>query len=306
MDGLWMILNIGSYLFGAPKIEYDDISRLEQNSPELILYAVPAVILFTIIEIAYSHYSGKKIYDSKETAGSLMTGIGNVLISLALKTTLIYGDVLLYNLVPWRMSLNWWTLIPCILIYDFCSYWSHRISHFNRFFWATHVVHHSGEHYNLTVSFRQSWIQHFKIIFFLPVALIGFHPVIFFITHQVGVLMQFWQHTSCIGKLHPVIEFFLVTPSSHRVHHGTNEKYLDKNFGVIFIFWDRLLRTYQQEEETPQYGLTTKIDHSLNPLYLNFHELKDIYRDVKKAKGFRKKMFYLFGKPVKVAEEKSS
>lgn len=305
MSSVLMILNISSYLFGAPKIEFDDIGQLKEHSPELIIYAVPAIILFTAFEIIYSHRLHKKMYDGKETAGSLMTGIGNMVISLLLKTTLIYLDVVLYNMLPWRMALNWWTLIPCILIYDFCSYWSHRISHFNRFFWSTHVVHHSAEHYNLTISFRQSWIQHFKIIFFLPVAFIGFHPVIFFVTHQVAVLTQFWQHTACIGRLHPAIEYFLVTPSHHRVHHGTNEKYLDKNFGVIFIIWDRLLGTFQPEEETPVYGLTKNIKTSLNPLYLNFHELKDIYHDVKTAKGFRKKMFYLFGKPAEIAREKA-
>src|SRR5690606_40720121 len=110
-----------------------------------------------------------------------------------------------------RFSRDWssdvcssdWTIIPCLLVYDLCSYWAHRVSHFNRFFWGTHVIHHSADHYNLTVSFRLSWVQHFKLLFFLPVAFLGVHPIIFFIVNQISVLFQFWQHTEYIGKLHP-------------------------------------------------------------------------------------------------------
>ena len=203
------------------------------------------------------------------------------------------------------MDLNWWTVIPCLLIYDLCSYWAHRVSHANRFFWATHVVHHTAEHYNLTVSFRLSWVQHLKIIFFLPVALAGFHPVIFFVVHQVAVLFQFWQHTEHITKLPRPIEWLIVTPSNHRVHHGSNERYLDKNFGVIFIIWDRIFKTYVPEKERPVYGTVHKIEKTLDPLYLNFHEYKDIICDVRKAVGFREKMFYLFGSPSIVALRKA-
>jgi sterol desaturase/sphingolipid hydroxylase (fatty acid hydroxylase superfamily) len=256
------------------------------------------------LEIWYSWYSERKNYSTKESLGSLFVGLGNVAINLLFKVGLIYGAVFVYNLVPWRMQLNWWTMIPCLVVYDFCSYWAHRVSHFNRFFWATHIVHHTAEHYNLTVSFRLSWVQHFKIIFFLPVALMGFHPVVFFIVNQIGVLFQFWQHTEYIRRLHPIIEKVIVTPSNHRVHHGSDEKYLDKNFGVIFLFWDKLFKTYQPEEEKPTYGITTKIDPSLNPLYLNFHEYKDIISDVKTTKGLRNKLFFLFGSPAKIARYK--
>jgi sterol desaturase/sphingolipid hydroxylase (fatty acid hydroxylase superfamily) len=290
--------------FGAPPIRMEDIDELKRNSPEIIVYAVPAIILFTVLEMIAARRERRKVYDTAETMGSLLTGIGNLFISLLLKAVLIYWGVLIYNMLPWRMAFSWWTLLPCLIIFDFCSYWSHRISHFVRFFWATHVVHHSSEHYNLSVSFRQSWIQHLKIIFFLPVALVGFHPVIFFVANQIAILFQFWQHTEYIRKLHPIIEYLFVTPSNHRVHHGSDEKYLDKNFGVIFAVWDRWLGTFQPEEEKPTYGITTKITQKVNPLYLNFHELRDIWRDMKNAKSFRKKMYYLFGSPAKIAREK--
>jgi sterol desaturase/sphingolipid hydroxylase (fatty acid hydroxylase superfamily) len=291
--------------FGSAKIPYERITEIEAASSDLIVYAIPLMAFFTFLEVWYSWKHDKKSYNTKEAVGSLFVGLGNVGLNLFMKIALIYGALFIYNLVPWRMPMNWWTIIPCLIIYDFCSYWAHRISHINRFFWAAHVVHHTAEHYNLTVSFRLSWAQHFKIIFFLPIAFVGFHPVIFFIVHQVGVLFQFWQHTEHMKRLHPLIEWLIVTPSNHRVHHGSDEKYLDKNFGVIFIFWDRLLGTYQPEEERPTYGTVTKIRATLDPLYLNFHEYTDMVKDVRKAPTFRNKIFYLFGRPAIIAKKKA-
>jgi len=284
-------------IFGADPIPYSHLINLEKQSGDIIVYAIPVMFVLTLVEIWNSWRSNKKNYSGKESFGSLLVGLGNVAINVVAKMGLIYAAVFMYNLVPWRMTLNWWTIIPCLLIYDFCSYWAHRISHFNRFFWATHIVHHTAENYNLTVSFRLSWVQHFKIFFFLPVALAGFHPVVFFLVNQIGVLFQFWQHTEHIGKFPSIIEKLIVTPSNHRVHHGSNERYLDKNFGVMFIIWDKLFKTYQIEDEKPNYGITKKINSTVNPLYLNFHEYGDIINDVKKAKGFRQKLFQLFGSP---------
>jgi len=291
-------------LFAADPIPYSNITDLEQQSGDLIIYAIPLMAVLTVAEIWYSWYSERRNYNTKESLGSLFVGLGNVGINLLFKIAFIYGTVLIYNTIPWRMELNWWTLIPCFVIYDFCSYWAHRVSHFNRFFWATHVVHHSAEHYNLTVSFRLSWVQHFKLIFFLPIGLAGFHPVVFFVVNQISVLFQFWQHTEYVDRLHPFIERFIVTPSNHRVHHGSNERYIDKNFGAVFIFWDKLFGTYQKEDEKPVYGITTKIDNSLNPLYLNFHEYKDIIKDVKESRTLRQKMFCIFGSPSDVWKSK--
>ena len=292
------------WLFGAPKIPFEHVTHLEKQSGDLIVYAIPFMAFFTLLEIWYSWKSNKQNYNTNESLGSLFVGLGNVAINLFFKIAFIYGAIYVYNLVPWRMELNWWTLIPCLLIYDYCSYAAHYVSHFNRFFWGTHVIHHSADNYNLTVSFRLSWVQHFKLVFFLPVALLGFHPIIFFVVNQISVLFQFWQHTEYIGKMHPWIEKVVVTPSNHRVHHGSDEKYIDKNFGAIFIFWDFIHKTYQPEEEKPTYGLTTKIEHKLNPLHLNFHEYEDMYADVKKAKTFKEKWFYAFGSPGKIARAK--
>lgn len=290
--------------FGAPKISLDRLWEVEAATPNLIVWAIPAMVLFTALEILFTYLQDKPYYDRKDTVGSVLVGLGSVVIGAALKVGLLYGIVWLYNQLPWRMAFSWWMVIPCYIIFDFFSYWAHRVSHGQRFWWATHIVHHSSEQYNLSVSFRLSWIQNFKIIFFVPVALIGFHPVVFFITNQIAVLFQFWVHTEYIRRLPGWVEYIFATPSNHRVHHGSQEKYIDKNFGATFIFWDRLFGTYQPEEEPPRYGLTTNISDKANPFHLNFHEVADIIRDVKSTRSFRRKLFYIFGSPIKVAEEK--
>ena len=298
-----MIIDI---LFGADKIPIEDIIHIQNSSPNLLVWAAPVMFFFVLIEYSISYFQGKHYYSKKETIGSILVGLGNVAIGVLLKAFLFYIFVLIYNLVPWRMELNWWTFIPCYIIFDFLSYWTHNISHRLRFFWATHVVHHSGNHYNLTVSFRLSWVQYIKLIFILPIALIGFHPVIIFITNQIAILFQFWVHTEYIRKLHPFFEYIFATPSNHRVHHGSQEKYINKNYGATFILWDRIFKTYQPEEEKAIYGLTHDIAKKDNPIHINFHEYVEIINDVKQAKGWRKKLFFIFGDPVKIGKAKST
>lgn len=293
-----------SSLFGAPPISFNVIEDLQNDAPNIIVWAAPFMFFFVLLEWSISRYQNRALYDKKETIGSIFVGIGNVVINLLLKLTLFYMIVWLYNKLPWRMHLNWWTFLPCYIIFDLCSYWAHRISHQQRFWWATHVVHHSGEHYNLTVSFRLSWVQHLKLIFFLPVALLGFHPIIFFVVNQIAVLFQFWVHTEYIRRLHPAIEYVFATPSNHRVHHGSQEKYINKNYGATFIIWDRIFGTYQKEEEQVIYGITTNIENKANPIIINFHEYVDMWKDIKGAKGFKRKLFFLFGNPIAVAREK--
>lgn len=289
--------------FGAEKIDVTKIN-IESDTPNIIVYAAPAMFLFAFIEIMFSFYQKRQYYEKQETIGSVLVGLGNLVINLALKGLLMMPIIWIYNAIPWRMEFNWWTLIPCYIIYDFASYWAHRISHEQRFWWATHVVHHSGETYNLTTSFRLSWVQNFKIIFFLPVMIFGFHPIIFFITNQIAVLFQFWVHTEYIGKLPKWIEYIFATPSNHRVHHGSQEQYIDKNYGATFIIFDRIFGTYEPEVEKVKYGITTNIGNKANPLFINFHEYKDMYNDIKNAKGIKKKFWYMFGSPIAIDMEK--
>ncbi len=199
-------------IFGAAKIPLTNISILQADTPNLIIWAIPVMFFFVILEYVISYIQRKEYYDVRETIGSTLVGLGNVGIGVLIKTLLFFLFLLAYNLVPWRMELSWWSFIPCYIIFDFCSYWAHRISHHLRLLWATHVAHHSGEHYNLSISFRLSWVQYVKIIFFIPVALIGFHPIIIFVTNQIAILFQFWVHTEYIRRLHPAVEYILPRP----------------------------------------------------------------------------------------------
>jgi sterol desaturase/sphingolipid hydroxylase (fatty acid hydroxylase superfamily) len=300
------MLAILSSLFGAPEILLSGIDELGKDAPNIIVWAAPFMFAFVLLEWYISYRQHRNLYSKQETLGSILVGLGNVVINVALKLAMFTFVIWVYNMLPWRMYLSWWTFLPCYIIFDFFSYWSHRVSHQQRFWWATHIVHHSGENYNLTVSFRLSWVQHLKLIFFLPVALCGFHPIIFFVVNQIAVLFQFWVHTEYIRKLHPVIEYLFATPSNHRVHHGSQEKYINKNYAATFIFWDRIFGTYQPEEEQVKYGITTNIEQKANPLYINFHEYVDMWNDIRNAKGLRKKFFYLFGDPIDIANEKKA
>lgn len=294
----------GVNIFGAPPITLEQIRKIDQDAPQLIMWAVPLMIFFTVVEYLVSRWQHRDdIYDHKELRGSVLIGLGNLASNYFTKLLLFSLTVFLYNLIPWRQHFVWWMFFPCYIIHDFCSYWAHRMSHEQRIWWATHVPHHSANHYNLAVSFRLSWIQQLKILFFVPVILLGFHPLIFFVVNQVAVLFQYWVHTEYIGRLHPWIEYIFATPSNHRVHHGSQEKYLDKNYGATFIIWDRIFGTYVPEQERPVYGLTTPI-YSANPFYLVFHEVVDIIKDVRSARSWRQRLWYIFGSPVAIARHK--
>jgi len=138
----------------------------------------------------------------------------------------------------------------------------------------------------------------------LPVFLAGFHPVVFFVVNQVAILFQFWVHTEYIRRMPAWVELIFATPSNHRVHHGSQPKYINKNFGATFILWDRWFGTYQPEEEQAIYGITHQSESKVNPFVINFEEYKHILTDVRQAKGLRQKLFYVFGDPVEIAKKK--
>lgn len=293
-------------LFGAdPNSLSYDLGKLSEGTPQLIYFAVPFMVFFTAIEVFISYRQERKYYETKETIGSVLVGLGNLVVSGVVNMGLILLVVWIWKMVPWRMELNWWTFIPCYIIFDFCSYWAHRASHTNRFLWATHIAHHSGEKYNLAVSFRLSWVQHLKTPFFVPAMLCGFHPYVFFVSSQIAVLFQFWVHTEYIGKL-PIIDYIFAAPSNHRVHHGTQPQYIDKNYAATFIIWDRIFGTFEPEGEKVIYGLTTNIDKKANPFHINFHEYGEIWKDMKSAKTFKDKMFYLMASPTKIGRKKEA
>jgi sterol desaturase/sphingolipid hydroxylase (fatty acid hydroxylase superfamily) len=271
----------------------------------IIQFAAIPMILLVIIEWIFTIIQKKDYYNSLDTLSATTIGLVNVGISALLKIGIFTIILFFYNLVPWSIPTNWWAYVLCIVAIDFFRYWSHRLSHVNRFWWATHVTHHNSEKYNWSVAFRLGWTQHIKFIFFIPVILMGFNPVLFFICHQIEVLYQFWIHTEFIRKLPAPIEYIFVTPSHHRVHHSSNSKYIDKNFGSTLIIWDRMFGTFQQEEERTLYGITTPMN-TYNPITLNFHEWKSIYIDVVKSRSLKEVYAMIFTSPASLASVKES
>lgn len=198
-------------------------------------------------------------------------------------------------LIPWEIPTNIYTWIAAILAADFTYYWMHRLEHEHRILWASHSVHHSSEDYNLSISMRLSIVESlFEWIFLIPMIILGFSPFMAIVGLILVAQYQTWIHTEKIAKLGWLDEVFN-TPSVHRVHHGSNRKYLDKNYGGILILWDKLFGTFQREEENVVYGLTKNIN-SNNPITINFVEYKNIWNDIKKCRNWKDRFKITFGR----------
>lgn len=279
---------------------FEHFEELDNHS--IMQYAIPIIILSLLVEWAVGMYRKRNYYEKKDFMAALGIGAGNLILGGGLKIVVFTVSMMIYNKVPWAMPRVWWGFIVCFIAVDFCRYWAHRISHEQRLWWATHVTHHSSEKMNFAISFRTSWTTPIKFLFFLPVPFLGFDPFTFYICHQMAVLYQFWVHTEIITKLPKPIEYFFVTPSHHRVHHGSDAKYLDKNYGSTFIIWDRIFGTFQKEEERPTYGLTTPVK-SYNPVFLVFHEWVDMWHDLKHARSVKEVWSILFKPPGAIVTE---
>jgi sterol desaturase/sphingolipid hydroxylase (fatty acid hydroxylase superfamily) len=285
--------------FTIGKLSYDKMMTLYNHSPKLLVWASPLMLLFVYLEYYYTKQKNIKAYEKRDLWSSIGIGSGYLLISYLTSLITFKGVWWVYYYVcpnKWMLPVTWWSFMLCIVFYDFWRYWAHRIAHEQRFWWASHITHHSSSYYNLTVSFRLCWIDQVKIIFFLPVVAVGFDPIMFFVAHQIAVLYQFWQHTEVIKKLPNWVEWLFVTPTNHRVHHGKNEAFIDKNYGSTFIIWDRLFGTYQAPTERPVFGVKQPI-RSYHPVYLVFHEYVDWLKDIKNAKSWKDRWTATFGRP---------
>lgn len=212
----------------------------------------------------------------------------------ALGSVGIIGLLPFYYIAPFEIPMNWWTWILGILAADFTYYWMHRLEHEHRILWGNHSVHHSSEDYNLTVGMRLSIIESFlEWIFLIPMILAGFNPFQAVISMVFVAQYQTWIHTERIVKLAWLDEIFN-TPSVHRVHHGSNRKYLDKNYGGILMIWDKLFGTFERENEKVVYGLTKNINTN-NPIKINFIEYFHIWNDVKKCRNVKDALRIIFG-----------
>lgn len=195
------------------------------------------------------------------------------------------------------IEVNWATVLICIVLADLAYYWEHRFMHRVNFAWATHTVHHSSPFFNISVAYRFGPMDSFWPVFFhLPLVVLGFNPITVLFAEVVVQVYQTALHTESVGKLPRPIEWIMNTPSHHRVHHGSNRKYLDKNYAGIFIIWDRMFGTFAEEKEEVVYGLTQPIN-SINPFIAFFHGFYRLARDTWKMKGISNKFGVLFGPP---------
>ncbi|HYO71450.1 MAG TPA: sterol desaturase family protein, partial [Archangium sp.] len=243
--------------------------------------ATPAFILLMAVEIlwlARHRQEGYVGYTVKDSAASLTMGTVYSLIYMGWKGVEYAFYSVLYEASPLRLGDGLLAWVLLFFAEDLCYYWFHRVHHESRLFWASHVVHHSSEHYNLSTALRQTWTPMSGLLFWAPLPLLGFHPAMVLTAHAISLLYQFWIHTEAIGRMGP-LEWVLNTPSHHRVHHGANPRYLDRNYAGIFIIWDRLFGTYEPEGERVRYGLTTQL-RTFRPVRVAFHEYIAMWHDL--------------------------
>ena len=259
-------------------------------------FIIGAFIL--LIELAESFFKGslkgKKIL---EMVASASTQIPYLLVE-TLVLTGAYGVfyIVHHSLISWSIPFAWWSVVLVVLLADLVYYWEHRIAHEVRILWTQHAVHHSSRDYNIVTAVRFGPLEGvWSLIAHLPLVLLGFPPELVFFGIITVLAYQTWLHTETIGKLGP-LEWILNTPSHHRVHHGSDDKYLDRNYGGITIVWDRLFGTFQEEEETPRYGLKRDFD-SQNPIHVWFSELPELAEDLKNSRNGNEIWNYLFARP---------
>lgn len=267
----------------------------------LLIISLPVYAICIITEIMIGIRERRYNYDWKDSAISVWLGIAGALLDISIK-------FLTFGVLDWCNRhavykpdlLLHYPLLAWFLVFigqDFCFYWLHRSEHYSRVLWAVHSNHHSSEKYNFTVALRSSVLQPlYRFIYYIPVAFMGFDGLTIMFMYAVNQFYQFFLHTETIGKLPRWYEAVFVTPSHHRVHHASDVKYLDKNMGQVLIIWDKLFGTYQKEEESPRYGLTTNIK-TYHPFKVIFHEWIKLYRDIVKPGPLLQKLKYIFMPP---------
>lgn len=263
-------------------------------------YAVPLFVLLIVAELLWARRAGRlTAYETRDTAVSLGLGLGSVVAGALAAPVVLAAMVLVHDATPLRIGWAWWAWPLCFVADDLAYYWLHRAGHRVRWFWASHVNHHSSQHYNLSTALRQTWTGFFALSFAfrLPLVMVGFAPEMVLTCAGFNLVYQFWIHTEAIGRMPRWFEAVFNTPSHHRVHHATNARYLDRNYAGTFIVWDRLFGTFEPEQdgETIRYGVVRQLG-GFNLLHAAFHEWLAIGRDMVRA-PWRAKLAYLLREP---------
>lgn len=266
-------------------------------NPNYILIAIPFFLGSIIIEFLWGRFKKTNFYNFEDTLTNINIGIGSQALNTLLKLMLLgFYEYIYFNYAPFKLGSSILSFLLCLVVYDFIFYWAHRWGHEVNIFWGSHIVHHQSQEYNLSVALRQSWFHNALAFFlFLPLPLLGFDPLIFAGAAAFSTLYQYWLHTKHIKSL-GIFEWVFNSPSHHRVHHGTNPKYLDKNYAAVFIVWDRLFKTFQKEEEEVEYGITIPLN-SWNPVWANLHFYGDMLKGFKMLKSWKEKFLLAFRGP---------
>lgn len=260
--------------------------------------AIPVYFLLIGMELIAHRFQSIKSYRLNDAITNINCGVTSQVSGAFLKVFTIGFYTFLFEQFRFtsieNSPLTW---VLAFIAYDFFYYWAHRMSHEVNLFWGGHSVHHQSEEYNLSVALRQSSTQTiWTFIFYSPMALAGFDPLVLLSVSGFNLLYQFWIHTEAINKLPRWFEAVFNTPSHHRVHHARNPKYIDKNHGGTFIVWDRLFGTFKEEEERPTYGITKNLN-SWNPVWANVSHYSDMWKDIRTIPNLSDKIRYIFHKP---------
>ena len=269
----------------------------------LLAGAIPVFILTMVWEAWFIHkkaperLANAQGYTWRDTFASLSMGIGYLTISSVWKIALLPAYIWLYQMRLFDIPTSGaWVWVALFLTQDFMFYWYHRMHHQIRFFWSAHVNHHSSQHYNLSTALRQSWTAPFTSVpFFAPIVLLGFDPMMLVTVELLNLFYQYWIHTETVGRL-GFLEKIFMTASHHRVHHGSNKPYLDRNYGGLLIIWDRMFGTFEPESKPVEFGLTKNIN-TFNPVRIAFHEWVHMLGDVSRATSLRNAWGFVVKKP---------
>jgi len=271
----------------------------ELTYQQVYLIGLPIVIVFILIEVLFSSISNKKLYRKNDTLCTIGLLTGNILMVFLVKGITLAIHIYLYqyrildlsSLIP-----IWMMWILAFVLIDLVFYFYHRVSHRSRFLWAVHMSHHSSEEMNFAVSFRQAWLGPIsKIPFFIFLPIVGIDPTIIAIAGVISTLWGIVGHTQIIKNLGP-FEYIFNTPSHHRVHHGSNKQYIDKNYGNLLIVWDRMFGTFELEKESVKYGLVKNVK-TFNPIKITFMEWSNILKDIKNSNNIKESLYLFFGPP---------
>ncbi len=264
--------------------------------PDPVQYAVPGFIVLVLAEMLFAWARDKSRYEPRDTLTSLSLGLGSTIAGVIVGGAAYAIAVWVWQFRLFDIGYAWYWFVIAFVIDDLAYYAFHRSAHRVRWFWASHVIHHSSQHYNLSTALRQTWTGFISLgfLFRLPLFLLGFPPPLVFFVAGINLIYQFWIHTEVIDRMPRWFEGVMNTPSHHRVHHATNPRYLDSNYAGVFIIWDKMFGTFEPEraDDPPRYGIVRQLG-SFNLLWAAFHEWIGIAKDVWAAPGLRAKIGYL-------------